>query len=350
MIPYFDKSKGMEFGIYTLGDRLPNPHTGKMISEKQRLDELKQMAILSEQAGIDAFVLGESHQDYFVSQAHALILANIAAATKKIKLSSGATIISTSDPVRVYENFSTLDLLSDGRAEIVAGRASRVGLFELLGYDLADYEELFEEKFNLLLELNKNEVVTWNGNYRKPLNNAHVLPRPFAEEMPIWRAVGGNRASAIKAGFAGVPMYMAHLGGMAQIFKTTIDSYRLAAKEAGFDETSLPVATGGFFYLAEDTKTALQEYYPHINEGMAKTNGQGFPKQAFAQAYDSRSIINVGSPEEIIEKILYQHEMFDNQRYIAQIDFGGVPFDKIQKTIELIGTKVLPAVKKYTRS
>lgn len=347
-LPSFDAAKGLEFGLYTLGDHLANPHTGKRISAEQRLKEIREMAILAEQAGLDIFVVGESHQDYFVTQAHAIVLAMIAQATKTIKISSGSTIISTSDPVRVFENFSTIDLLSEGRAEIVAGRASRVGLFELLGYDLANYEELFEEKFDLLLKINQTDYINWSGAFRAPLEDAHVLPRPLHKQLPIWRAVGGGPGSAIRAGRAGVPMYMAHLGGVTQVFKHTIDAYRAAAADVGYDPSTLPIATAGFFYAAETTQDALREYYPHINEGMKLTNGQGFPKQAFAQAQDTRSIINVGSPQQIIEKILYQQEQFGHQRYVAQLDFGGVPFDKIMKNIELIGNEILPAVKKYT--
>ena len=347
-VPVFDPAKGLEFGLYTLGDHLANPHTNQRISAQQRLQEIREMAVLAEQAGLDAFVVGESHQDYFVSQAHSVILGMIAQATKRIKVSSGATIISTSDPVRVFEDFSTIDLLSNGRVEIVAGRASRIGLFDLLGYDLQNYEELFEEKFDLLLKINQNEYVDWEGQFRPSLRNAHVIPRSTAGKLPIWRAVGGGAGSAVKAGRAGVPMYMAHLGGPASSFKHTIDTYRQAATEAGYDAQALPVATAGFFYAAETTQDALREYYPHINEGMKFTNGQGFPKQGFVHAQDTRSIINVGSPQQIIEKILYQHEMFGHQRYVAQLDFGGVPFDKIMKNIELIGTTILPAVKKYT--
>lgn len=348
-IPTFDPAKGLEFGMYTLGDHLPNPHTGERISAGQRLKEIKEMAILAEQAGMDTFVVGESHQDYFVTQAHAILLSAIAEATSKIKISSGSTIISTSDPVRVMENFSTIDLLSDGRVEVVAGRASRVGLFELLGYDLRDYEELFEEKFDLLLKINREEYVDWEGQFRAPLRNAHVIPRPSKGHLPIWRAVGGSSGSAIRAGRAGVPMYMAHLGGPAMVFKQTIDAYRNAARQSGFDPADLPIATAGFFYAADTAEDAFREYYPHINEGMKLTNGQGFPKQAFAHGKDKKSIINVGSPQQVIEKILYQHELFGNQRYIAQLDFGGVPFDKIMKNIELIGNEILPAVKKYTK-
>lgn len=343
-----DQSKGMEFGIYTLGDHLPDPLTGERISAKQRIHELIDYAKLADQAGIDFFSVGESHQKYFATQAHAVVLSAIAQATENIKIGSSSTIISTSDPVRVYENFATLDLISGGRAEIVAGRASRIGLFDLLGYNVRDYEELYEEKFDLLRQINEEEVVNWSGEFRAPLNNAKVLPRPQNGSLPIWRAVGGSPTSAFKAGNAGVPMFMAHLGGPVSVFKRTVDAYREAAQRSGFDPSELPVATAGFFYAAETSQQALKDMYPHINEGMKRTNGQGFPKQHFAQGIDPHNVMNIGSPQEIIEKILYQHEVFGHQRYIAQIDFGGMPFDRLQKNIEIIGTEILPAIKKYT--
>lgn len=342
------QQNAFEFGIYTLGDHLPHPISGERISAQDRIKQIIEMAQLAEQAGVDFFSVGESHQDYFATQAHTVVLAAIAQATSKIKIGSSSTIISTLDPVRLYEDFATIDLISGGRAEIIAGRASRVGLYKLLGYNLNDYEELFEEKFDLLLKINEQEVIDWNGFFRKPLKNAHILPRPSNVKIPIWRAVGGTTASAIQAGQAGVPMFMAHLGGPATTFKRTIDAYREAASEAGFDPTQLPVATAGFFYAAETSQQALQEYYPHINEGMKLTNGRGFPKQNFAQGMDTRDIINVGSSQQIIEKLLYQHELFGNQRYTAQLDFGGVPFDKIKKNIEIIGTEIIPALRKYT--
>lgn len=343
-----DQNKGLEFGMYTLGDHLPNPHTGKRISAKQRIHEIIELAKLAEQAGINFFSVGESHQAYFATQAHTVVLAAIAQATSKIKIGSSSTIISTSDPVRVYEDFSTIDLISDGRVEIVAGRASRIGLYDLLGYNLKDYEALFEEKFELLLKLNEEEIINWDGEFRAPLNNAEILPQPTNGSLPIWRAVGGTPASAIKAGFSGVPMMLATLGGPASAFKRSIDAYREAAGNNGFDPATLPVATTGFFYAAETTQEALRDMYPHINEGMKLTNGQGFPKQSFAQASDHRSIINVGSPQEIIEKILYQHELFGHQRYLAQMDFGGMPFEKLAKNIEIIGTEILPQIIKHT--
>lgn len=343
-----DQRKGLEFGLYTLGDHMPNPHTGERITATQRLHEIIELAKLAEQAGIDFFSVGESHQEYFATQAHTVVLAAIAQATNTIKIASSSSIISTSDPVRVYEDFATIDLLSKGRAEIVAGRASRIGLFELLGYDVRYYEELYEEKFDLLLMINQENVVNWNGQFRAPLKDASVIPRPQGGSLPIWRAVGGHPASAIKAGNAGVPMFLATLGGPVSSFKRSIEAYRDAAKRSGFDPSELPVATAGFFYAAETTQQAQNEYYPYINEGMKLSNGSGYPKDAFALGADPHNVMNIGSAQQIIEKILYQHEVFGHQRYIGQMDFGGVPFDKLMKNIELIGNEILPAIKKYT--
>lgn len=340
--------QGLEFGIYTLGDHLPDPSTAESVSAEQRIHEFIGYAQAAEQAGLDIISVGESHQKYFASQAHAVILAAIAQATERIKIGSTSTIISTSDPVRVYENFATVDLISNGRAEIAAGRASRIGIFELLGYDIGDYEELYEEKFDLLLQLNQENVVNWDGAFRPALKNAEILPRPQNGSLPIWRSVGGTPASAVKAGRAGVPMVMAHLGGPVSAFKPTVDAYRETARNQGFDPASLPVATAGFFHVAETSQQARKDFYPYIHEGMKRTNGQGFPKQLFAQSSDPHSIMNVGSPQQIIEKILYQYEQFGHQRYIAQIDFGGMPFEKVKKNIEMIGTEILPAIKKYT--
>ncbi|QIL47015.1 LLM class flavin-dependent oxidoreductase [Vagococcus coleopterorum] len=347
-LPFFDKSKGMEIGIYSLGDHLRNPHTNKLISAGERINQIKEMAIMADDLGLDVFMLGESHQDGFVSQAHTVILSAIAEATTNIKLSSGASIISTSDPVRVFEDFATMDLLSGGRMEIVGGRASRIGLFELLGYDVKDYEALFEEKFELLLEINRNSHVTWNGQYRAPLNKAHVIPRPLTKSLPIWRAVGGGLSSAAAAGRAGVPMNLAMLGGPAGSFKRTIDVYRESASLAGHDPKTLPITTSGFFYTAPTIDIAMREFYPHVNEGMFQANGQGFSKQAFMHAKDPSSVMNIGSPNEIIEKLISQHELFGSQRYMAQLDFGGIPFEKIKQNIEILATEIMPKVKKYT--
>ncbi|WHY86581.1 LLM class flavin-dependent oxidoreductase [Neobacillus novalis] len=343
-----DPSNGLEFGLYSIGDHTLNPFTGSRISAEQRIHELIEASKLADEAGLDVFAVGESHQTYFTTQAHTVILGAIAQATKRIKIASSATVLSTSDPVRVYEDFATLDLISNGRAEIVAGRGSRVGAYSLLGYDVRDYEELFEEKLELLLKLNTEEKVTWEGQFRAPLENASILPQPQNGHLPIWRAVGGPPASAIKAGIAGVPMMLTTLGGPAINFKGSVEAYREALERSGFDTKELPIATTSLFYTAENSQDALREYYPHLNLGMQALRGGGYPKQQFAQAIDYRDALMIGSPQQIIEKMLYQYELYGHQRFMAEIDFGGVPFDKIAKNIELIATEILPAVKKFT--
>jgi alkanesulfonate monooxygenase SsuD/methylene tetrahydromethanopterin reductase-like flavin-dependent oxidoreductase (luciferase family) len=343
-----DTSKGIEFGLYSIGDHILNPHNGSKISAEKRIHELIETAKLSDEAGIDVFAVGESHQAHFTTQAHTVILGAIAQATKNIKIASSATVLSTSDPVRVYEDFATIDLISNGRAEIVAGRGSRIGGYSLLGYDVNYYEELFEEKMDLLLKINKEESVTWKGQFRTPLEHAAIIPRAKNNNMPIWRAVGGPPASAIKAGHAGVPMMLTTLGGPAVNFKVSVDAYREAAEQSGFDPATLPIATTSLFYTAENSQDALSEYYPHINAGMLALRGGGYPKQQFTNAVDHRDALMIGSPQQIIEKMLYQYELFGQQRFMAQIDFGGVPFDKIEKNIELIATEIMPAVRKYT--
>ncbi|MEG0472928.1 MAG: LLM class flavin-dependent oxidoreductase [Solibacillus sp.] len=343
-----DQSKGMEFGLYSLGDHMPNPLTGQTISPQQRIQELIELSQLAEQAGIDVFGVGESHQQYFTTQAHTVVLGAIAQATKKIKITSSATVLSVSDPVRVYEDFATIDLISNGRAEIVAGRGSRVGAYHLLGVDLQDYEEIFEEKLELLKKINDEEIINWQGEYRAPLENARILPQPLHGSLPIWRAVGGPPASAIKAGYMGIPMMLTTLGGPAVNFKPSVDIYREAAERSGFDPATLPIATTSLFYVADTTKEALQGMYPHLNGGFQAIRGSGYPKQQFAQSTDVRDALMVGSKDEIIEKILYQHELFGMQRFMAQIDFGGVPFDKLMKNIEIIGNDIIPSIKKHT--
>ncbi|TWT01921.1 LLM class flavin-dependent oxidoreductase [Planomicrobium sp. CPCC 101079] len=344
-----EPTQGLEFGLYTLGDHLPDPKTGERISAGERIREIIELAKLAEQAGIDFFSIGESHQEYFATQAHTVVLGAIAQATEKIKISSSSTIISTSDPVRVYEDFATIDLISEGRAEIIAGRASRIGLFELLGYDIRYYEELYEEKFDLLRKINEERVINWSGRFRAPLKDAEVLPRPQTGSLPIWRAVGGHPASAIKAGHAGVPMMLATLGGPAESFKHSIDAFREAARENGFNPADLPVATAGFFHVAETTQQAFEEIHPHVDKGMMKTNGRGYPQWQFMHGANPHDVMNIGSPQQVIEKILYQHELFGHQRYIAQMDFGGVPFNRLMRNIDMIGAEILPAIKKYTK-
>ncbi|OFK13252.1 luciferase [Aerococcus sp. HMSC072A12] len=351
ILPSFDTSQGLEFGLYSLGDHMPNPWTGDRISAKQRIHEIIEMAVLAEEAGLDCFMLGESHQDYFISQAHFVILSAIAAKTQNIKLGTAASILSTADPVRVFEEAATVDLISNERMEIVGGRASRLGIFDLFGYDFADYEELFDEKFDLLLKINTQDPVSWEGKFRPALTEQNIPPRPDRPGggLPIWQGVGGSLGSAERAGQRGVPLQLVHLAGTIDSYEMHIDVYRRQAKEAGHQVDALPVATGGFFFPREDMQEAYRTYYPCVDRGLRLANGRGISKRLFAQGQDPRSVITVGEPNFIIDKLLAQHEAYNNQRYIAQIDIGGMPFDEIKKTIALIGEKILPKIKQYTR-
>ncbi|RDW19436.1 LLM class flavin-dependent oxidoreductase [Oceanobacillus arenosus] len=344
-----NKNNGMEIGLYTLGDHVSDPRTGEIMSEHRRMKEMVAMAKLAEDAGLDVYGVGESHQKHFIASSTPTILAAIASATEKIKLISSSTVLSADDPVRVYEQFSTLDLLSDGRAEIVTGRGSRYGVYELFGYDMKDFEELFEEKIDLLLKLNSEQKITWSGKFRPALNDAEIFPKPLSGKLPIWRAVGGKPASAIKAGKIGMPMHLAALYGASSVFKHTVDAYHRTATEAGFDSAKLPVAMATMMYLDKDSQTALKEYYPYLNNTFTQLRGTPFPKDRYAEATSVKNAIMVGSPQQIIEKILYQYELYGHQRFIVQIDHGNLPFKKIQEMIEMFATEVVPAIRKATK-
>lgn len=349
VLPTFNQTNGIEFGVYTLGDHLPNPETGQLIPASQRMEEIIELAKYSEKLGLDIFQVGESHQKYFVAQSHLILLAAIARETSRIKLSSGVTTLSVLDPVRVFEDAATIDLLSGGRMELIAGRASRIGSFELFGYDHKDYDELFEEKLELLLAINQNQVVNWSGKFRPTLTDAEIIPRPENERkgLPIWRGVGNSQASAIKAGQLGVPMYQAHLVGAAQTYQHRIRHYKEAGYKAGFTAHELPVGTGGVLHLAETTEEAFKTGYPSFNSGFRLTNGQDFPKRAFAQGKSPKSVALIGSPELITEKMIYQYDLYNQQRFTVQVDFGGQPIEKVKETLDIYVKEVLPKVKAH---
>lgn len=336
--------KDFKFGIFTLGDHVYDAATGDKVSEIERMEEIIEMAKLAEEHGFDIFAVGESHQEHFISQAHALILAAIARETKTIELSSAATIISTSDPVRVYENFATLDLLSNGRAEIVAGRASRIGLFDLLGYDLKDYEALFEEKFELLLKLNEEPVVNWEGRYRKTLKDAVLYPKPLSK-LPIWRAVGGHPESARVAGIQGVPMMLATIAGPVVHFNRTVEAYRKYFNEYQNDLSDMRVGITSLLYIEEDRDQAYRNYYKYIDHAFKQANGHGFSPEIYVDSLDIRNSLLLGDPELIIEKLVYQYKTYRHERQLFQMDLGGIPFERLKKEIEILGRDVLPVVR-----
>jgi alkanesulfonate monooxygenase SsuD/methylene tetrahydromethanopterin reductase-like flavin-dependent oxidoreductase (luciferase family) len=339
-------ASGFEIGLYTIGELSPNPHTGKKISTQQRIQEIVAAGRMADEAGLDVFAVGESHQPDFATSAHTVVLGALAASTKQIRLASSSSVISTMDPVRVFEDFATIDIISNGRAEIVAGRGSRVGSYQLFGYNLDDYDDLFVEKVELLLELNRKERVTWQGKFRSPLEDNLILPRPIQDPLPIWIAVGGTPESAARAGALGTPMTLAILGGPSLHFKNSVDIYRRFAAEAGHDPAKLPVAVTGFLHVQKDSQDAIDGYYPYYAKVMQQFFRRPVSKPEFLHSIGPHYAPMVGSPEQLIEKILYQHELYGHQRLLAQIDLGGMELSKIEKMIELLAIKVAPVVRR----
>ena len=340
-----------EFGIYTLGDIVTDCHTGTRISPKQRLDEVIAAAKLADEAGLDVFGVGEHHRLDFVISSVPVVLAAISQVTRRIKLTSATTVLSTIDPVRVFEDFATLDLLSDGRAEIIAGRGAFVESFPLFGYELEDYHRLFTENINLLLELNKHEIMNWEGSFRSSLKDSEIAPRPLQQSLPLWIGVGGSPESAEKAGTLGTGLAIAILSGSPEPFQELAAAYRRAGIKAGHAPQDLKIAITSHGFIAETSQQALDEYYPYYysyRNSISPKPGQEYrvSRSDFEQNVSADNTMAVGSPQQIIEKILYQHELFGHSRFMTQLDIGGIPFSKVAKAIELLATEVAPVVRR----
>ncbi len=339
----------MELGIYTFAETTPDPRTGRTVSSAQRLRDLLEEVELADQAGLDVFGVGEHHRaDYSVS-APVVVLAAAAERTSRIRLTSAVTVLSSDDPVRVFQQFATLDLLSGGRAEIMAGRGSFIESFPLFGYDLDDYDSLFAEKLELLLALRDGERVTWSGEHRAPIDDLPVYPRPLQERMPIWIAVGGTPQSVARAGTLGLPLALAIIGGTPERFAPLIELYREAGRLAGHDAATLKVGINSHGYLADDPRRAADEFYPAYADVMTRIGRErGWPpttRQQFEAQITPRGALLVGSPAQVVEKILFEHELFRNDRFLLQLSVGTMPHDWIMNAIELFGTKVAPAVR-----
>jgi len=345
------RSGEFEFGIYTLGDISADPVSGQLPSAGDRMKEIVAAAKLADEAGLDVFGVGEHHRLDFVISSPPVVLAAIAQATKQIRLTSATTVLGTSDPVRVFEDFSTLDLLSDGRAEIIAGRGAYVESFPLFGYELDDYKDLFYEKINLLLRLNESERISWNGRFRTGLQNAEIAPRPLQPRLPVWVGVGGTPQSAELAGKLGAGMALAMLGGDPAKFKPLVDVYRAAAIQAGHQREALKVAITSHGYIANSSQQAKDEYYPYYANYVGQfmggnARGERLAREQFEQLANPLNALAVGSPEQLIEKILAQHELFGHNRFMAQFDIGGIPFSQVAASIELLAVKVAPVVRR----
>ncbi|GCE14766.1 LLM class flavin-dependent oxidoreductase [Tengunoibacter tsumagoiensis] len=344
----------MEIGLYTFAELTPDLQTGETISPAQRLRDLLEEIELADQVGLDVFGIGEHHRPEFVVSSPAVVLAAAAARTKNIRLTSAVTVLSSDDPVRVFQNFATLDLLSQGRAEIMAGRGSFIESFPLFGYDLHDYDELFTEKLDLLLTLRENERVTWSGKHRPPLNNLGIYPRPVQNPLPVWIAVGGTPASVVRAGALGLPLALAIIGGEPARFAGLVRLYRDAARRAGHDPDTLPVSINSHGYVADTPQEASDDIFPAFATMMNKIGKErGWPPMTRRDFDASRSLKGAlvsGNPDEVIEKLLYQYNIFHHQRFLLQMTVGSIPHHKIMHAIELLGTKVAPVVRRETQS
>jgi probable LLM family oxidoreductase len=340
----------MQFGVYTFAETTPDPATGRVVGSGQRLRDLIEEIALADQVGLDVFGIGEHHRPDFAASAPAVVLAAAAARTKSIRLTSAVTVLSSDDPVRVYQDFATLDLVSGGRAEIMVGRGSFIESFPLFGQNLDDYDSLFAEKLELLLKVRESERVTWSGQHRAPLTGQAIYPRAEQDPLPVWVAVGGNPPSVVRAATLGLPMALAIIGGMPERFAPLVDLFREAARRAGRDPALLPVGINSHGYVAETSQQAADEFFPSYAEAMTRIGRErGWPPTGRAQ-YDAsltpRGALLVGSPQQVIDKILFQHEHFRHQRFLMQMAVGTMPHDKMMRSIELFGTKVAPVVRK----
>lgn len=336
----------MEIGITSFADLAPGSDPG------QRLRELVEEIELADRVGLDVFGVGEHHRPDFAVSSPAVALAAAATRTTRIRLTSAVTVLSTADPVRVFEEFAMLDLLSGGRAEIVAGRGSFTESFPLFGESLDDYDELFAEKLDLLLALRASERVTWagsSGRHRPALEDAGVYPRPAQDPLPVWIGVGGSRQSVVRAGTLGLPLIVAIIGGEPARFAPLVELYREAARRAGHDPATLPVAINSHAHVARDGAMAAEELFPSYAASMGRIGRErGWPpftRQQFEAGRTRRGALFVGSPQQVAEKILAQHELFGHQRFLAHLGMGGQPHAQVLRAIELLGTEVAPVVR-----
>ncbi len=343
----------MELGIYSFVETPPGPPEGWAERTQIRFAQMLEEAELADKLGLDVFGIGEHHRADFGASAPPVMLAAVAARTKRIRLTSAVTVLSSDDPVRVYQQFATLDLLSNGRAEIMAGRGSFIESFPLFGFNLSQYDDLFAERLELLLAIREKERVTWKGLLRAPLDNQPVYPRALQNPLPVWIAVGGTPESVARAGILGLPLAIAIIGGMPERFAPLVHLYREAATQGGHDVAALPVGINAHGFLADTPEEAADAFYPTYRESMDRIGRErGWPpgtRAQFNQGMEPRGHLLIGSPDQVIEKILAQHQHFGNARYLMQMTVGNVDHDKLLRSIELFATKVAPAVRAATQ-
>ena len=325
--------------------------SSKAINDADALTQLLERIEHADRSGLDVFGIGEHHRKGFLDSAPALILAAAAARTKRIRLTSAVTVLSAADPVRVFQNFATLDLISGGRAEMVAGRGSFIEAFPLFGYNLEDYDDLFAEKLDLLLKIRESEFITWSGKFRPPLKNQPVYPRPMQYPIPIWVGVGGTPESFIRAGALGLPLMVAVIGGETHRFRPLVDLYREAGKGAGYTTEQLKVGMHSLGYVANTTEEALADFYPGYAKAMTRVGKErGWPPMTrgrFDAQRGTKGALLVGSAQEVAEKILHHSEALGGiDRLTFQMDTAELPHEKLMQAIELIAARIKPLVNK----
>jgi len=333
----------MQIGVYSFGDATPEIGPGR------RLRDLIEEIVLADEVGLDVFGVGEHHRPDYSISSPAVVLGAAAARTQRIRLTSAVSVLSSDDPVRVFQQFATVDLLSDGRAEIMAGRGSFVESFPLFGYDLHDYDALFTEKLELLLKLRDSERITWHGTHRPALTELGVYPRPVQQPLPVWVAVGGTPQSVARAATLGLPLAIAIIGGSPEHFVPMVELYRDTARRAGHDPARLAISINSHAFVGESPEDAANAFFPPYAAAMTRIGRErGWPpttRRQFDASRSPRGALLVGSVQQVIDKILSEHELFHHDRFLAQMDVGGVPHAALMKSIELLGTRVAPAVR-----
>ena len=341
----------MQIGIDSFAAAISDPVTGETLSPAARLRHLLEEITLADQVGLDVFGIGEHHRPEFLDSAPPVILAAAAALTKTIRLTSAVTVLSAADPVRVFQEFATLDLISNGRAEIVAGRGSFVESYPLFGLELEDYDSLFAEKLDLLLAIRGNTHVHWSGKHRAALNGQGVYPRPLQETLPIWIGVGGTPASFARAGTLGLPLMVAIIGGEPHRFRPLIELYRTSGRRAGHSPDKLKVGLHSIGFFGDTTKQAADDFYPgyaHTFTEIGKERGWSPTTRAqFDATRGPTGALIIGDADTVVEKILYVNEALGGlSRITFQMGVSTIPHQKMTRAIEILGTEVAPRVRK----
>lgn len=339
----------MEIGISTFVETTPDVQTGEVITHAERLREVVEEIVLADRVGLDVFGVGEHHRKDFAASSPAIVLAAAASQTKRIRLTSAVTVLSSADPVRLFQEFAALDGISNGRAEIMAGRGSFIESFPLFGYDLNDYDELFEEKLQLLLKIRASEKVTWKGKHRPAISDLGVYPRPVQDPLPVWIGSGGNSDSVVRAGLLGLPLVLAIIGGSPRQFAPLVQLYKKAAAHAGHDISRLPVASHSHGFVAETTEIAADKFFPstqYVMNVLGRERGWGhYSRAAFDNARSLEGALYVGDPETVTRKIVHLRKQVGITRFMLHVPVGSMPHKDVMRAIELLGTEVAPRVR-----